>query len=82
MFYGILIRMHAQKEHNPPHFHAEYGEFEATFNFDGEITKGEFPSKQTKIVAAWAVLHSESLDANWKLGQNGEQVRDISPLLI
>ena len=27
-FYGILILMHlTQKEHNPPHIHAYYGEY-------------------------------------------------------
>ena len=80
LFYGILIRMHAQKEHNPKHFHAQYGEYDAVFNFDGEILEGEFPPKQAKLVGAWAVLRKEDLEANWNLGFNGEQVKDISPL--
>ena len=29
MFYGILIRMFNTNEHNPPHFHACYQEYEA-----------------------------------------------------
>ena len=45
-FYGIIILMHlTQKEHNPPHIHAIYGEQEATFFIkDGEIMYGRFPS--------------------------------------
>lgn len=39
MFYGILIKMN-YKEHNPPHFHAYYQDYEATFNFDGELLEG------------------------------------------
>ena len=31
MFYGILIRMFFN-DHAPPHFHARYGEFEATID--------------------------------------------------
>ncbi len=31
MFYGILIRMFFN-DHPPPHFHARYGEFEATID--------------------------------------------------
>jgi hypothetical protein len=27
-FYGLIIKMFF-KDHNPPHFHAEYGEHEA-----------------------------------------------------
>ena len=30
-FYGILIRMFFN-DHPPPHFHARYGEFEATID--------------------------------------------------
>jgi hypothetical protein len=32
-FYGILIRMFFN-DHPPPHFHARYGEFEATIEID------------------------------------------------
>ena len=35
MFYGIIIRMYYD-DHNPPHFHAFYGDYKAVFNFDGE----------------------------------------------
>lgn len=30
-FFGIIIRMYYD-EHNPPHFHAEYGDEEASIN--------------------------------------------------
>ena len=36
MFLGILIRMFNTNEHNPPHFHAYYQGYEASFNMDGE----------------------------------------------
>lgn len=38
-FFGIVIRMF-YREHNPPHFHAEYQGQEASFDFDGNITEG------------------------------------------
>ena len=28
-FFGIIIHMYIRGEHNPPHFHALYAEFEA-----------------------------------------------------
>ena len=34
MFFGIIIRMF-HREHNPPHFHAEYQGQAGVFNFDG-----------------------------------------------
>ena len=36
MFYGIIINMYNNGEHNPPHFHATYQDYKAIFNFDGE----------------------------------------------
>ena len=30
-FYGIRIQMRF-RDHNPPHFHAEYGEFKGVFD--------------------------------------------------
>ena len=32
-FFGIIIAMFA-KDHVPPHFHAKYGEFKATFDIN------------------------------------------------
>ena len=40
MFYGIIIKMYNNGEHNPPHFHASYQGYYATFNFDGELIEG------------------------------------------
>ena len=82
MFYGILIRMYWNdtKQHNLPHFHAFYGEYEAVFGLDGEIIEGKFPRRQSTFVKAWALLHEEELIANWKLAINGEITFRIEPL--
>ena len=29
-FYGIIIKIFFTREHNPPHFHAVYGEYNGT----------------------------------------------------
>ncbi len=80
MFYGIVIRMYNNGEHNPPHFHAFYQGYKATFNMDGELTKGEMPQKQLKLIAAWTELHREELLANWDFAINGEPLYKIEPL--
>jgi hypothetical protein len=33
-FYGIIIRMYYYDDHNPPHFHALYGDDEAWVNIN------------------------------------------------
>jgi hypothetical protein len=47
MFFGIIIRMYfSPKVHNPPHVHAYYQDFKASFNIlDSEIIEGQIPSR-------------------------------------
>jgi len=82
MFYGIIIRMYfAPGEHNPPHFHAYYNEFKATFSIETlEVIEGNLPRKQKRLVQAWAELHMDELRADWELAMNGEPVYKIDPL--
>ena len=80
MFYGIIIRMYNNGEHNPPHFHAEYQGYKATFNMEGEIIEGERPKRQVKFISAWAELHKDELLANWELAMNEQPLYKIEPL--
>ncbi len=82
MFYGIIIRMYcAPEEHNPPHFHAYYGEHVAIIDINScELKEGFLPKKQLKLVLAWAELRQEDLLADWKLAMNSELPFKIEPL--
>ena len=77
-FYGILILMHiSRKEHNPPHIHAIYGEYEATFAIDsGELLHGVFPAKGTILVKEFIGINRSSLLDMW----NSETYRKLPPL--
>lgn len=79
MFLGIIIYMYGD-DHNPPHFHASYQDYEAIFDFSGNLMDGQMPPKQSKFIAAWAELHHDELEANWQLAQNQEQLFKIEPL--
>jgi hypothetical protein len=67
-FYGILIYLYRELngQHNKPHIHAQYGDFEMSVSFEGEIIVGSFPNKQRKLVEAWVALHEDELNAAWK----------------
>ena len=80
MFFGIIIRMYNNGEHNPPHFHATYQGHNATFTLDGELKEGEMPKTQRKYIAAWAEIHKDELLANWELAMNEEPLFRIDPL--
>lgn len=64
-FYGIVIKMIYLDiaQHNKPHVHVFYGEYEASVGIDGELLAGSLPVKQLKLVMAWLVIHEEELYA-------------------
>ena len=80
MFYGIIIRMFNNGEHNPPHFHAYYQGYNAVFDMNGDMADGEMPKKQMKLISAWAVLHKDELLANWELAMSEQPLYKIEPL--
>ncbi len=80
MFFGIIIRMYNNGEHNPPHFHASYQGYYATFNLEGELTEGDMPRKQKRLIAAWVEIHHDELLANWELAISEQPLFHIEPL--
>jgi len=79
-FYGIIISMYF-REHNPPHFHAEYNEYEATICInDFRLIAGNLPPKALSITIEWASLHKKELLENWQLAQNHQPLKKIKPL--
>lgn len=67
-------------QHNVPHLHAEYQDFNIVIDFDGNIIDGEFPKAKLKLLEAWIEIHREDLEANWKLLTNGDGFFKIDPL--
>jgi len=55
-------------DHLPPHFHAQYAEYEAQFIIaTGEILNGSLPGRALAMVAEWTELHRAELEENWRL---------------
>ena len=82
LFYGIIIKMYREVggKHNLPHLHAEYGDDEAVFDFEGNVLEGSLPKKKERMVQTWIDIHQEDLKANWKLLSSGEGYFKIPPL--
>lgn len=82
MFYGIIVRMSCSPtEHNPPHFHAYYQDSKAIIDINNcELMEGALPTKQLKLVLAWAEVHKDELIADWLLASKGELPYKIDPL--
>jgi len=78
-FYGIIVRMFFD-DHNPPHFHITYQEYEASVNIENGIVKGEMPRRALKLVFDWLDLHKDELFDNWKSMQETGEYNKIDPL--
>ena len=80
LFYGIQITMN-YNEHNPPHFHARYGEYFVSVEIKSGVITGKMPSRPLKMIFEWLEMHREELSEDWDLAQLREPLKNISPLI-
>ena len=79
-FYGIVIKMFFD-DHNPPHFHALYGEHEVLIDINTfAVFAGHLPPRALGLVVEWTTLHQDELLNNWERAQTQESLRKIEPL--
>ena len=80
-FLGVIIRMF-YRDHNPPHFHAEYADFEGIIDIEkNEIIGGYLPPRVLAIVSEWTAIHQNELMDNWERARQQESLKDIAPLV-
>ena len=78
-FLGIVIRMY-YRDHAPPHFHAEYEEYEISVEIESGIVEGKFPRRAMAAVLDWYNLHQDELAENWELARQKQPLKRINPL--
>ena len=81
-FYNIVIKLLFSDtgQHNKPHIHALYNEFDAAIGIDGELLAGSLPVKQLKLVLAWIAIHEDELYGAWNKAVRNEPFEKIEPL--
>jgi len=80
-FLGVIIRMF-YRDHNPPHFHAFYGDFEAIIDIErNELISGALPPRVLGLVTEWVSLHQVELMENWDRARRKESLVAIAPLV-
>ena len=68
-------------EHNPPHFHAEYGGQKVQIGLEPiSIIKGKLPKRAMSLVLEWVALHQTELLANWDRARAEKELQWIEPL--
>ncbi|MBP7552716.1 MAG: DUF4160 domain-containing protein [Spirochaetes bacterium] len=78
-FLGIVIYM-LYSEHNPPHFHAEYGDYKISVDINNGIVEGKFPKRALKAILEWYEIYKDELLDDWKLSEKHEKLKKIPPL--
>jgi hypothetical protein len=78
-FLGIVIAI-LYRDHEPPHFHATYGEYEIKVGILDGVVKGKFPRRALVHVLEWYELHREELEHDWQLARERKPLRPITPL--
>ena len=82
-FYGITIWMYYDEIHHRgrPHFHATYGEAEASVDIErGTILAGSLPPRAARLVVEWAVANQSELRDNWARARAHQPLVAIEPL--
>jgi len=78
-FFGIYIQI-MFLDHNPPHFHAKYGNQKVIIEIESGIVKGEMSERALRLIFEWKDLHKDELIKAWEKAKNGEQPNKIEPL--
>jgi hypothetical protein len=66
-------------DHDPPHFQARHGEFEATVAIDElRVLEGELPRPVLDLALDWAELHQDELRENWRLARAKIALKNIT----
>mgnify|MGYP000868026554 FL=1 len=79
-FYGIAIYLYFS-DHNPPHFHAIYGEHEALVAIeDGTVIGGGLPRTAARLVDQWRIERLRELRSSWARAQEPAALGRIEPL--
>ena len=75
------IYINTRGEHNPPHFHAVSGEWEAAIRIgDFAVIAGKLPPRVLGQVIEWAALHQGELMQEWDNMRGGRPLNWIAPL--
>ena len=68
------------REHQPPDFHAKYGDDEVIIEIQTGKVTGNISPRVLNMVQEWRELHKDELMADWKLAEENKPLKRIKPL--
>jgi hypothetical protein len=79
-FFGISIKMF-WNDHNPPHFHAYYGDEVGLIDIQRlSLFAGRLSPRALGLVIEWATLHQSDLTEDWNRARSQQPLERIEPL--
>lgn len=78
-FYGIIVFMN-YSDHDPPHFHARYGDHELNIEITTGTVRGYMSKRALRMLFEWLESHQQELMDNWNLARERRPLRQIAPL--
>ncbi len=78
-FFGIIIYIF-WREHQPPHFHAKYGDEEIIVEIETGKVTGDISKRALSLIQEWRKLYEKELMYNWKLAEENKPLKNIKPL--
>lgn len=76
---NIIIHMlyFDTKQHNEPHIHITYNEYEVSISLHGDLLAGKLPSKQYDIVTEWIKFYYDALFDLWEKAKIGKHIDKV-----
>lgn len=79
-FLGMIVRIY-HADHNPPHVHIQYGEYEAVLSIvSGKILAGDLPPKVRRLAREWLLKRKGDLLKAWQQARLHKNPGRIKPL--
>jgi len=69
------------RDHFPPHFHAQYGEYEGLIGLNPiRLLEGNLPPRVLGLAIEWATMYAKELTNAWHAASRGESIPKVPPL--
>jgi hypothetical protein len=78
-FYGIIVFMN-YTDHEPPHFHARYGDQEIIVEILTGTVRGYMSKRALRMLFEWSESHQQELMENWNRARERKPLEGIAPL--
>ena len=79
-FFGLIIRIY-YSDHNPPHFHAQYGDDQVIIEIrSGKVLKGKVPARLQFFLELWRRKNTTEIMEAWDCAQNLQVPKKVKPL--